>query len=317
MYPAVCYVKEKGFSLAENLGPWKIPTPYNRLILTWKYALSSAQAPLLLTVLKPLTTKYIREYRMDVITKVMYYGLWYNFFENTAEASSFTANVFLSKYCIDRMEKNSQSQQSNGIVLRIKGNSSMDGGALLPTHNTFFNLFPLSRKYCIYSHEISQKNVQTELDQVITKVSKNGPIKILTIEAHGCMESITLNTGDMGSLHIDENPAYLHKVFKKLDKDCVIILQSCSTGEGRYNIADYICSASQRTVFAPSETIIGYPKIIYQENESNEPEHAKYSVYYTRAKLMPCNKYDILLIPSKKYIYQNTIAGRIYKALFG
>jgi hypothetical protein len=267
MYAVVGFLKNKNFSPLEKLEQVEISPQYNNLIYLWKISLSFLLANKFLNVNKHNVARYTKSSILNIMACIAQNAIRINAFIFPTACSILTVNTFACRLLLNKIEENSKLENKN-ILLRIRANRLTDSnGALLPGCRSLFSLYALSKEYSIYTREITQNDFYQEIDGIVSSLSKKGSIKILIIEGHGTQKSILLHSDIDGRIGRGwESRKHLSNISKKLDKDCVIILNSCSTGKGYKNIAAYLSKVSNRTVFAPKGTTCGFPKISLEDN---------------------------------------------------
>lgn len=113
---------------------------------------------------------------------------------------------------------------------------------LKPDFDRYFfkNLHPF---YRIRAFEFSL--FKTVCDE-IQSASRFGEVQVVVIHSHGQPQSI-----DLEKPISYKNSKEIRECFEKTHKRAVIVLYSCSTGEGPYPIAKHVADITKRSVYAP------------------------------------------------------------------
>jgi hypothetical protein len=165
------------------------------------------------------------------------------------------------------------------------------------------------------THDILYK-VITSADEVCAEIAKGseiGELKSLIINAHGGPDTMDFsNDSELQSLNgklyatnrLDAIPTTITTYcFTGLSPDAEISLKSCSTGSTTDGIAAAIARLSNRTVWAPSIDVSGYPYSVASSTIPARISFTDFSLISTSIKSIALIILNTLNTSKKKWVY--------------
>jgi len=147
--------------------------------------------------------------------------------------------------------------QNSDVILVLKAKHDHNGALSLPHFENSFQMHNFTKERIVYRNISSLNDINRELEQ---QKLKNNRIKALHIHAHGSSDGFRI--ADRAAV-LRFNARWLKPGLSLLEKDAIIVFESCSTERidmaGNRSIAQTFASlAPGRRVYAPTKDLSGY-----------------------------------------------------------
>lgn len=159
------------------------------------------------------------------------------------------------------IEEKSMENRQNGIVLDIRCSHASDPNGVSDFDSiTVANSKIYAKKYAVVTKRMPDRNAVVETFKTIEEVSKSDSLKVLILSGHGSPDGIAMGSSPRSGFIIRKtHKNILVNSLSRMAVDGVIILNSCETAKGKYNIAnDFRLAAGKKTVYAADKNVWRY-----------------------------------------------------------